>query len=192
MTAHTASPVLADAWGRTSRATSATLVIGLTALTAVCAQVSVPLPFTPVPLTLQTFAVLVGAAALGSQRAVVAQLLYVAAALVGLPVLAGGSNAAGGAFGVTGGYVAGFVVSSYVVGRIAQRGATTRPTGTMGAYLAGTAVIYLLGVSWLAYSANMGLREAVIAGMVPFLIGDALKALAAAAVLPAAWRLTRH
>jgi biotin transport system substrate-specific component len=177
MTAQIASPVLVDAWSPRSRVASAVQVVAVAALTAVCAQVSIPLPFTPVPLTLQTFAVLAGAAALGSQRAVLAQLLYVAAAMAGLPVLAGGSNAAGGAFGVTGGYVAGFVVSSYVVGRIAERETTRRATTTVRAYLAGTGVVYALGVSWLAYSAHMSLREAI-------------KALAAGAVLPAAWLLT--
>jgi biotin transport system substrate-specific component len=165
------------------------LVFGLTALTALSAQVSIPLPFTPVPLTLQTFAVLAGAAALGAERAVLAQVLYLVLAVAGAPVLAGGASGGATVVGATGGYLLGFVVASYVVGKIAERGATQKISATVLAYVAGSAVIYTLGALWLAYSTSNSISWAIANGVVPFLVGDAIKAVAAGAVLPAAWKL---
>lgn len=189
MTAHSVAPVIVDSWAAKSRVRNAALVLGLSLFTALCAQVSVPLPNTEVPFTLQTFAILAGAAALGAERAVAAQILYVLLAAAGAPVLAGGAHGFSTVVGATGGYILGFVVASYVVGRIARSGATRHVATTVAAYLAGTGTIYALGVSWLAIYADLSLIDAVRAGMIPFLVGDALKALAAGAVLPAAWRL---
>ena len=167
------------------------LVLGLTAFTALCAQVSIPLPFTPVPLTLQTFAVLAGAAALGAERAVLAQSLYVGLAWLGLPILAEHKGGSEVVTGVTGGYLVGFIFASYIVGRRAARGDSKNTLDTVAAFIAGSATIYLLGVSWLAYSTGMSVKEAIAAGMTPFLIGDAVKALVAGAVLPSLWNLTK-
>lgn len=189
MSSQVASPVIVDSWAQKSIVRNVALVLGLTAFTAMCAQVSIPLGFTPVPLTLQTFAVLAGAAALGAERAVIAQVLYVVFAIAGFPVLAGGASGTDSVVGATGGYILGFVVSSFVVGRIAERGATKRIETTFFAYLAGTAVVYGLGVSWLSYVTHMSLRDAVVAGMIPFLIGDAIKAVAAGICLPSLWKL---
>jgi biotin transport system substrate-specific component len=116
MSSHVVSPVIADVWAKKSAVRNATLVLGLTVFTAVCAQVSIPLPFTPVPLTLQTFAVLAGAAALGAERAVIAQVLYIVLAIAGIPVLAGGASGTEAVAGATGGYILGFVIASFVVG----------------------------------------------------------------------------
>ena len=190
MSSQIASPVIVDAWAKKSVLKNIALVFGLTAFTAMCAQVSIPLGFTPVPLTLQTFAVLAGAAALGAERAVIAQVLYVVLAIAGVPVLAGGSSGTDAVVGATGGYILGFVVSSFVVGRIAERGATTRVPSTVVAYIAGTAVVYALGVTWLSAVTHMSLRESVVAGMIPFLVGDAIKAVAAGISLPSLWKLT--
>lgn len=190
MSSQVASPVLVDSWAQKSVVKNSALVLGLTAFTAMCAQVAIPLPFTPVPLTLQTFAVLAGAAALGAERAVIAQVLYIVLAVAGVPVLAGGASGTDAVVGATGGYILGFVVSSFVVGRIAERGATKRVQSTTIAYIAGTAVVYALGVSWLSFVTNMSLRDAVVAGMAPFLIGDAIKAFAAGVSLPSLWKLT--
>ena len=168
-----------------------TLILGLTAFTALCAQVSIPLPFTPVPLTLQTFAVLAGAAALGAERAVLAQSLYVGLAWLGLPILAEHKGGSEVVTGVTGGYLVGFIVASYIVGRRAARGDSKNTLDTVAAFVAGSAAIYLLGVSWLAYATGMSPKEAIAAGMTPFLIGDVIKALVAGAVLPSLWNLTK-
>lgn len=189
MSAVLAGAVIADRWARNSITRSAVLVSGLVGLTAVSAQVAVPLPFTPVPLTLQTFAVLVGAAALGAQRAVVAQVSYLLLAMAGAPILAGGASGAEKVIGATGGYLVGFVAASYLVGRIAERGATEKVKSTFVAYVAGSAVIYTLGVLWLAQFTGLGLAWAFANGVIPFLVGDLIKAVAAGAVLPAVWKL---
>ena len=128
------SGVVVDSWAAKSISRNVALVVGLTVLTALSAQVSIPLPFTPVPLTLQTFAVLAGAAALGAERAVLAQVLYITLAVAGLPVLAGGASGRAEVIGATGGYLLGFVVASYVVGRISAAGASTKTSTTLGGY----------------------------------------------------------
>lgn len=190
MSATTVSGVVVDSWAAKSIARNGVLVLGLTALTVASAYATIPLPFTPVPLTLQTFAVLVGAAALGAERAVLAQVLYIALAVAGFPVLAGGAGGREEVMGATGGYLLGFVVASYVVGRISAAGASTKTSTTALAYVAGSLVIYTLGAPWLAYVTGNTLTWAIANGVVPFLIGDAIKAVAAGAVLPLAWKLT--
>lgn len=190
MSAVTTSAVIADRWVKNSIIRSAVLVAGLVGLTAISAQVSLPLPFTPVPLTLQTFAVLAGAAALGAERAVVAQITYIMLALAGAPILAGGASGATKVMGATGGYLLGFVIASYLVGKIAERGATVKIRSTVLAYVVGTIIIYTFGALWLAQFTGQGLSWAIANGVVPFLIGDAIKAVAAGAVLPVAWKLT--
>jgi biotin transport system substrate-specific component len=197
MSTQSSTAVLGDTW--VVRASSKTeslvrnigLIVGLTAFTALCAQVSIPLPFTPVPLTLQTFAVLGGAAALGAERAVIAQVLYVGLAWLGLPILAQHKGGSEVVFGATGGYLVGFVIASYLVGRMAQRGASRNVLDTVAAFVVGSLAIYVVGVGWLAHAIGMTMRDAIAAGMIPFLVGDFIKALAAGAVLPSVWNLTK-
>jgi biotin transport system substrate-specific component len=191
MSAIATGAVIADSWAKNSVTRSAVLVAGLVGLTAASAQIAVPLPFTPVPLTLQTFAVLVGAAALGATRAVLAQSAYLIFAFLGLPILAGGAGGAEKVIGATGGYLIGFIVASYLVGKIAQRGATLKIKTTVLAYLVGTLVIYSLGAIWLAQFTGQGIAWAIANGVAPFLIGDLIKAAAAGAVLPSAWKLVQ-
>lgn len=172
------------------------LVFGLAAVTALCAQISIPLPFTPVPLTLQTFAVLAGAGALGAQRAVVAQVLYIVAAVAGAPVLApqtDGSHTVGldVAQLPTLGYLIGFIISSAIVGTLASRGGTRKSLSTLAAFILGSAIIYLVGASWLAHVLDWNASTAFANGVRPFLIGDVIKALAAGAMLPALWKIVR-
>jgi biotin transport system substrate-specific component len=181
--------VIADSWAKNSITRSATLVAGLVGLTAVSAQIAVPLPFTPVPLTLQTFAVLAGAAAIGAERAVVAQVSYLLLAIAGAPILAGGAGGSEKVIGATGGYLVGFVVASYFVGQIAQRSGTKKVRATILAYVVGSVIIYTLGALWLAQFTGNGLTWAISNGVLPFLVGDAIKAAAAGAVLPSAWKL---
>jgi biotin transport system substrate-specific component len=189
MSSQVAGAVVVDSWASKSAVRNAVLVLGLTAVTALSAQISIPLPFTPVPLTLQTFAVLAGAAALGAERAVISQVLYIALAVAGMPVLAGGASGGETVIGATGGYLIGFVVASYVVGKIAERGATHKSKSTVLAYVAGSLVIYTLGATWLAHYTGNTIAWAIANGVIPFLVGDAIKALAAGAVLPTAWKL---
>ena len=191
MSTQAVTGVIVDSWATQSRVRNAILVMGLTGFTALAAQVAIPLPFTPVPLTLQTFAVLAGAAALGAERAVMAQVLYIALAVAGVPVLAGGASGHEVVVGATGGYLIGFVLASYVVGRISSNGASTKSGKTALAFLAGSVLIYALGAPWLAFTTGNTITWAIVNGVVPFLVGDLIKAVAAGAVLPLAWKITK-
>lgn len=151
------------------------LLLGGSLLIAAMAQIEVLLPFTPVPITGQTFGVLLVGLLLGSNRGAGAVLLYLGQGLAGMPVFAGGANAV--AFtGPTAGYLIAFVPAAFVVGYISERHVQMRYT--LGAMLAATAIIYLIGAGWLARF--VGIENAVTAGVLPFLPGDAAKAALAA------------
>ncbi|MDQ1711206.1 MAG: biotin transport system substrate-specific component [Frankiaceae bacterium] len=163
-----------------------TLVVAGAAFVGLAAQVSFHIPGTPVPVTGQTFAVLLAGAALGWWRALLSMALYLLAGAAGLPWYAAhGSGWGGPSFG----YVVGFVLAATVVGYLAGRGGDRTPLRTFATMAAGTLLIYAVGVPWLAASLHVGLGKAVALGARPFLGGDALKAAAAAGLLPAAWRL---
>lgn len=168
------------------------LVVAVAALTALAAQIRIPLPGLPVPITGSTFAVLLGAAALGPLRGSVAQVLYIAAGLVGLPVFTGGESGVQYFAGVTGGYLVGFVVASVVVGELSRRGADRRLLSAALAFLVGSLVIYLLGVPWLIHVTGLPVGDALWDGAGVFLVGDAIKAAIAGALLPAAWHIAQQ
>ena len=172
-------------WQRTTPLKDVCLALGGVALLAVTAQVEIPL--WPVPVTGQTFGVLLLGALYGSRRGALATALYVAVGAAGLPVFAGGAGGVARLFGPTGGYLAGFVAAAWVVGRLSEGGWDRRPAMAVAAMLAGTAVIYAFGLLWL--SAFVGPSRAVAAGLVPFVVGDALKIALAAAALPCGWKL---
>lgn len=183
--------VLADFWSRT-RVADAVTVVSAAALTTVSAQIVLPVPGSPVPITGQTLAVLLTAAALGPARGALGQLLYVIAAFVGLPVLAQGSGGTTAVFGATGGYLLGFIVAAAVVGRLAQGGWSRTPIRVFASYALGSVVIYTLGATVLALVTNHDMAWAVQKGVLPFLVGDGLKALLAARLLPLAWAAVRR
>ncbi|MCX2728035.1 biotin transporter BioY [Thermomicrobium sp. 4228-Ro] len=192
------SVVLADltmprSWRANANArllTSAALVVAGSVLTALAAHVSIPLPFTPVPITGQTFAVLLVGAALGSRRGAASMALYLAEGLAGLPVFAGGKAGLAVLLGPTGGYLIGFIAAAFVTGWLAERGWDRRPLTTALAMVLGNLVIYLFGVSWLAVF--VGISKAPLLGMIPFLPGDLLKILLATAALPGAWWIVQR
>ena len=163
-----------------------TLVVGGAALTALAAQVAVPLPFTPVPITLQTFAVLLVGASLGTVRGFASILLYLAVGVAGAPIFSGGSSGMGGA---SFGYVIGFVLAAALVGRLAERGATRGTLATAGIMIAGNLAVYAVGVPWLMAVAHVGLGKGLALGFVPFVIGDLIKVAVAAGLFPTTWRL---
>ncbi len=165
--------------------TNLALIVAGSVLTALAAQVSIPLPFTPVPITGQTFAVLLVGAALGSRRGAASMALYVAQGLAGLPVFAGGKAGLAVLFGPTGGYLIGFIAAAFLTGWLAERGWDRRPLTTALAMILGNLVIYLFGVSWLA--AFVGVSKAPLLGMVPFIPGDLVKIVLATVALPGAW-----
>jgi biotin transport system substrate-specific component len=181
-------PTLAEAvW---SPATGSNLVRAVvlaligTALLAISAKIQVP--FWPVPMTMQTFAVLVLGMAYGWRLAGASVLFYLAQGAIGLPVFAAGGGIAYFA-GPTGGYLLGFLLAAVAVGWLAEHGWDRSPLRTLAAMLIGTAVIFALGLAWLA--TLIGLPQAIGVGLVPFLPGEAVKIALATAILPFAWRL---
>jgi biotin transport system substrate-specific component len=152
-------------------------------------QWSIPLPGTPVPLTLGTFAVLLTGASLGGLRALLSVGTYLVAGGLGVNWFAGHKDGWGGA---TFGYVIGFVIAATLVGWLAQRGGDRTVVKTAVTMVLGNLVIYAVGVSWLMNATGMDLRAGLAAGMTPFLIGDAIKIAAAAGLLPAAWSLVKR
>lgn len=173
----------------------AAAVLLLTALTAAAAQLSLQLPFTPVPFTLQPIVVLLGGAALGSRLGMASQVLYLMAGIAGLPVFAASSVLPQGPMrllGPTGGYLMAYPFAAFVTGWLAERGFDRRYLTSVVAMAAGLAVIFTLGVAWLAFAAApapLGLAAAVSGGLVPFVPADVLKLLIAGAVLPGMWKL---
>ncbi|MEU6115392.1 biotin transporter BioY [Streptomyces sp. NPDC047117] len=169
-----------------ARVRDAALVIGGAALTGVAAQIAVPVPGSPVPVTGQTFAALLVGASLGAGRGFLSLALYALVGMAGMPWFAGAQSGAGGA---SFGYVLGMLLAVTAVGALARRGGDRGLLRTAGTMLVGEALIYAIGVPYLALSTGMSMGEAVVAGLVPFLVGDALKAVLAMGALPAAWKL---
>src|SRR5215207_7635320 len=166
-----------------------TLIMLAALFVAVLAQVKIALPFTPVPLTGQTFAALLIGAALGSKRGAASILLYIALGTFGLPVFAGGAAGMAYLSGATAGYLVGSVVAAYVIGLLAERGLERSVRTSIIPFLIGTAIIYACGVTWLAVMLG-SFSKAFAAGLLPFLIGDTIKLIAASLAMPTAWKLT--
>jgi len=164
---------------------------------AASAQVVIPLPGTPVPLTGQTFGVLLVGAALGARRGVASLGLYLLLGIAGAPVFREGAHGiaqfarvdGGTLVGLapTGGYLVGMLAAAWLVGRLADLGWDRSVAGTVGAMLLGNLAIYAFGVPWLAASLQVDLGVAAAKGLAPFLVGDLIKLAAAAAVFPSAW-----
>lgn len=164
------------------------IVFGFSLLIALFAQISIHLPFTPVPVTGQTYAVLLAGAALGSRRGTTAVMLYILEGGLGLPFFAGASAGPAVLLGPTGGYLAGCVAAAYTVGWLAERGWDRTLAKCAVAMVAGEIAIYALGMARLA--TFVGSDKVVALGLAPFVPGDALKLALAIASLPLAWRLT--
>jgi biotin transport system substrate-specific component len=151
------------------------------------AKIAIPVPGSPVPITGQTFGVLLVGGALGFRRGAASIALYILIGLVGLPFFAEGKGGVSVILGATGGYLVGFLVAGSVVGRLAELGWDRRIIGALGAMVIGNVVIYLVGVPWLMAVAHYDLATGIAKGLTPFLIGDAIKLILAAAAFPAAW-----
>jgi biotin transport system substrate-specific component len=188
-----ASPVYADmvrpANPRLARLFDASLVAGFSMLIALSAQAAIPLPFTPVPVTLQTFAVILTGCLLGSARGALAALAYVAEGSAGLPFFSGGTAGLSHLFGPTGGYLVGCVAAAFVAGLLVEGGFARRGVGLLLALVAADLAVFLPGVIWLA--AFTGADKAVALGFVPFVVGDALKVAVIWGVLTGAAQVAR-
>jgi len=154
-------------------------------LVALAAQITIPLQ--PVPVTGQTFGVLLVGAVLGLRRGALAMILYLLQGALGLPFFAGGASGLARLIGPTGGYLVGFVFAAALVGALSERGWDRRFLSTLAAMALGNLVIYLFGLPWL--SQFVGWERAVSVGLLPFLLGDTLKAALAAVALPGSWML---
>ena len=146
------------------------LILGGSLLLALCAQISVFLPFSTVPITGQTFAVLLIGAMLGSKRGGLSVLVYIVEGASGLPVFSGGRAGAMMLAGPTGGYLIGFVAAAYVVGCLAERNWDRKISSSILAMVLGSIVIYFFGAAWLSVLA--GVKAAIVTGVLPFIIGD--------------------
>ena len=175
------------------------LVVGFSIFTALCAQVSFHIPYTPVPITLQTLAVLLTGAALGSKRGGLAMLIYLAEGAIGLPVFAGGTGGFIHLIGFTGGYLWSYPVAAFVTGLLCERRLERRFLTSALAMLPGSLIIYAFGAPWLTIVGiptphgifHPNLLQALILGMLPFIPGDLFKLFLAAVLLPMAWMLVR-
>ena len=169
-------------------------VLFITVLTTAAAQISIPLPFTPVPFTFQPMVVLVGAAALGSRLGLASQVLYLALGIAGLPVFAFSPTLPQGMarlFGPTGGSLMSYPFAAFLTGWLAERGFDRRYLSAVLAMFCGLAVVFTGGVSWLMIGpSRLALSAALAAGFYPFFAADFLKLLVASGVLPALWRIT--
>lgn len=172
---------------RSSLVYNVAIILAASIFVAVCAQLAFDLPFSPVPVTGQTFAVLLVGALLGSRRGALALIAYAAEGAAGLPVFAMGRAGAAVLFGPTGGYIFGFIIAAWLVGMLAEKGWDRRFPAAVLAMSLGTAIIFLFGASWL--TPVVGADKVFALGVFPFLPGAAVKIVVAAVLLPACWKL---
>lgn len=174
----------------------AAAVVFVAVLTAVAAQISIPLPFTPVPFTLQPMVVLVGGAALGARLGMASQVLYLLAGIAGLPVFAASPVLPQGflrLLGPTGGFLMAYPFAAFVAGWLSERGFDRRYFTSVIAMAAGLGIVFAFGIAWFAFfaaPAPVGLSQALQLALYPFVLVDVIKILLAATVLPSLWTLT--
>jgi biotin transport system substrate-specific component len=170
----------------------ALLVVAGAGLVALCAQIEIPLGFTPVPISGQTFAVLLVGASLGPLLGAASLLLYFCVGLIGAPVYSGGDGGWEIVHGATGGYLVGFIAAAVLTGWLAQRRWDRRFNSAVAAMLSGSVVIYLFGLPWLAKEIGTGVEGTLEAGLYPFVVGDLIKLYLAGMLLPGAWKLVER
>ncbi len=175
-----------------ARVRDAVLVTGAALLTALLAQVAIPVAGSPVPITGQTLAVVLTAAALGPLRGLSGQALYLVLGAVGLPFYSEAASGWDVVFGATGGYIVGFLPAAYLIGLAARQGQDRRITRALPLFVLGQLVIFAVGVPWLAVVAEMSAAQAIDAGFTPFIVGGLVKAAIAGVLLPGAWWAVRR
>jgi biotin transport system substrate-specific component len=175
-----------------SRARHVALILAGALLIYLTALISIPVPGSPVPVTGQTFGVLLVGGALGFRRGLAAVALYVLLGLVGLPFFAEGKGGLQVILGASGGYLIGFVLAGSLIGRLAELGWDRNLLGAVGAMLIGNALIYVVGLPWLAVVTGWDASKTLKLGLEPFIVGDLLKLVLAALVFPAAWWVVGH
>lgn len=173
-------------WLKAGADREAVLILGGSLLIALSAQIRIVLPFSPVPITGQTFAVLLLGALYGSWRGSATVATYLVLGAAGLPVFAGGASGLSRLIGPTGGYLVGFIVSAFVVGLLSERGWDRQLWTTAASMVIGNLIIYAAGIPWL--SKFVGWQAVLQTGLFPFLVGDGLKIALAMILLPTSWK----
>ena len=174
-------------WLRARVGREVLLILGGSLLVALSAQLQIVLPSSPVPVTGQTFVVLLLAALYGSRRGPATVATYLALGAMGLPVFAGGAFGVARLLGPTAGYLAGFVAAAFAVGLLSERGWDRKPWTAAASMTLGNLIIYATGLIWL--SRFVGWHAVLATGLLPFMVGDALKIALATFVLPTGWKL---
>lgn len=164
------------------------LILTFSLIIALSAQIAIPLPFTIVPLTLQTFSVLLAGAALGSRKGSIALLLYLSYGALGAPVFAAGGGGIIKLTGFTAGYLWAFPVAAFVTGWLCEKGFDRSFKTSIISMIPGSLIIYLFGVLWLAFLTQQNITTAINQGMTPFIMGDIIKILLAGTLLPLTWK----
>jgi biotin transport system substrate-specific component len=178
---------------RSTWLSEAILLAGGVLLVALSAQVTFHLPGTPVPISGQTFAVLLVGSAYGATRGVATIALYLLVGIVGLPVFSSGTSGWEQVSGATGGYLVGMLVAAGIAGLLAQRGLDRKVSSAVASMLTGNVVIYVFGLAWLYHELpHATFTSTLEAGLYPFVVGDLLKVYLAGALLPGAWSLVRR
>jgi biotin transport system substrate-specific component len=178
-------PTIADRIFARGIAMDVVLVLAGTALTAIAAQVSVPL--WPVPITGQTLAVLLVGSSLGALRGTLSMVFYAVLGMVGLPIFSDGSHGFSVIAGPTGGYIVGFIFAAALTGWLAQRAWDHRILGAILSFAAGSVVTFAIGLPWLAFSLGLNLEQTLQGGLYPFILGGVIKALLAAGIIRLTW-----
>ncbi|GAB3034784.1 biotin transporter BioY [Parafrigoribacterium mesophilum] len=185
-----ARPTLADRIFARSAVTDLALILSGTALTALSAQLIIPMY--PVPFTMQTFVVLIVGSTLGTARGTLSMLLYAVLGLVGLPIFGGATSGPAVLFGASGGYIIGFVFAAALTGWLAQSNWDKKFLGAAVSFVAGGVVIFAFGLMGLSLSLHLGLQETLAGGLYPFAVTEVLKAALATALIPSAWKLVKR
>jgi biotin transport system substrate-specific component len=181
------TPLIEVIWPARSLTYNVLLVLGTSLLLALSAQIAFPLPYSPVPVTFQTFVVLLAGAVLGSRLGALSVLVYLTQGAVGLPFFAKGGSGLAYLRGVTAGYLIGFVVAAYAVGWLVERGIGQKFETAVLAMLFGNVIIYSFGVLWLKMLLNTTLHDALAKGAYLFIPGDVYKIGIASVLLPLLW-----
>jgi biotin transport system substrate-specific component len=172
-----------------ARLRNALLVVIGALLIYLGARISIPIPGSPVPVTGQTYGVLLVSGALGMRRGIASVGLYILLGLIGLPFFAEGKGGTAVILGARGGYIIGFLVAAAVVGRLAELGWDRRLAGAVAAMAIGNVIIYAIGIPWLMVTMMYDVQTALAKGLAPFIVGDVVKLLLAGATFPVAWAL---
>lgn len=183
----TYADVIRPAIKKEARVYDIVLVFGASIFIALCAQITIPVPFSPVSITGQTFAILLTGVLLGSKRGSLAVLVYITEGAFGIPVFAGAGFGVAHLFGPTGGYLFGFIPAAFICGFLAERGLDRYFFSAFFIMLIGSFIIFLCGLFWLA--AFVGIANIFTMGLIPFITGTIIQMLLATVLVPGGWKL---